>query len=81
MKANATEVPASSAYTQRKERSARNPATAPPMANARLPENRTRANAVTRCPSGTRSAMRALLAGRHVSVATPARNATTTTAS
>ncbi len=77
MSPKATDVAASMTKTHRNDRSARKPATAAPMAIPRLPLNRTSAKAVTRWPSGTRSAISARLAGRQISVASPARKATT----
>jgi len=67
------EVSASPRKSQKKERSARNPAAAGPKANPALMARRYKAKAVTRCCGGTRSASSAPLAGRYISAVNPAR--------
>src|SRR3972149_1739227 len=66
------EVSASPRKSQKKERSARNPAAAGPKANPALMARRYKAKAVTRCGGGTRSASSAPLAGRYISAVNPA---------
>src|SRR5205085_1196023 len=58
------EVAASPTNNQRKDFCASNPAVAGPKAQPALKDIRYAANAVTRCPAGTKSASKALLAGR-----------------
>ena len=61
---NKTEVAASPANNQKYPNAASNPAVAGPKAKPALKAIRKVANAVTRWPGGTRSASKALLAGR-----------------